>query len=120
MAGWSGAASIAWLAVAMWLWQGPDVGATTNEIRVGSWIGTFAFPAGTPRVRIDLQLHDSTADEALGPAHAALQRTSARHSATTLTFAVPGVPTPLTFRLSLRGSTLLGPVTQGALKGQAR
>lgn len=120
MARWSGAAAPAWLAVCMWLWPIPDARAAANGIRDGTWAGTFTLPAGTSRVQVDLHLHGSTADVALGPGHAALQHIGVRHSAKALSFAVPGAPAPLTFILSPHGSTLVGPVTQGALKGHAR
>jgi dienelactone hydrolase len=49
-----------------------------------------------------------------------LQSISVRRNATTLAFALPGVPAPLTFRLSRHGSTLIGVVTQGTLRGTVR
>jgi dienelactone hydrolase len=120
MARWYGLAVVAWVVAGSCLGQAPDAGAAAQEIQDGNWVGHFALPVHAPWVQIDLQLYGSTAQVALGPGHAALQRASVRRSATTLEYALPGVPARLTFTLSHHGSALVGAVTQGALKGMAR
>ncbi len=98
----------------------PGIGQARQPIPEGNWVGHFALPAHAAQVRLDIHIHGSTALVALGPGHASLQPTRIKRSATTLSFALPGVPLPLSFALSPRGSSLAGTVTQGALRGTAR
>src|SRR5579872_1145337 len=93
----------------------PGTGQARQPILDGNWIGHFALPAHAAQVRLDIQIYGSTALVALGPGHASLQPTRVKRSATMLSFALPGVPLPLRFALSPRGSGLVGTVTQGAL-----
>jgi pimeloyl-ACP methyl ester carboxylesterase len=91
-------------------------GAKTAPLR-GAWVGTYVLPASTEDSAIAVQLGAGTAEVQLGFGHASLTRVAASTAGTTLTFRLPGRPTPLLFRGTLGKTAITGTVTQGPLRG---
>jgi uncharacterized protein len=82
-----------------------------------AWTGTFALPAGTSPVAIDVRVQGSNAIVSLGPGHAAAQRVAVTLHGKRIRFALPGLPQNVVFDGSVRGGRLAGGVRQGSLRG---
>jgi pimeloyl-ACP methyl ester carboxylesterase len=83
-----------------------------------SWTGTYALPASAAPVAIVVRVHRGTATVALGPGHAQSQDVSVVVHGTRVRFAIPGLPQPVAFEGTIKGSSLAGSVRQGTLRGR--
>jgi pimeloyl-ACP methyl ester carboxylesterase len=84
------------------------------------WSGAYRLPASAAPVRIAVELNGGNVTVALGPGHSGRAVVAARVADGHLQFALPGLPTDVSFDGRLDGTNVTGSVSQGALRGTFR
>ena len=82
-----------------------------------AWTGTYALPASSSPVAIDVRMQGAGAIVSLGPGHAGARRVAVTLQGQRIRFALPGLPQSVAFDGVVRGGRVTGAVRQGALRG---
>jgi hypothetical protein len=79
-----------------------------------SYSGSIRFRGAEPS-NVTLVAGRGTATVTLGPGHVAHAEVKLRHKGNTLRFFAPGLPKPMVFRLTSKGTKLSSTATQGTV-----